>query len=194
MAQRKAGPNVLGLVQRVFDVTIVPREENHLSASLEEALDKWFEYVLSEREAKILKRFHGIGMNRMSADQIGIEYDVTAERVHQLKEKGIRKLRRALRSGNLNATDVEKLVKDAGSECEELEYSRANDPKFLASVKSLGLGARAVNCLKSANIATIEEVLRCSEGALLKHIGFGRKSLADLKDALARRRFKWPQI
>ena len=50
--------------------------------------------TLSEREAEIIKLFFGIGPNpEMTLEEIGDKFGLTRERVRQMKEKAIRKLR-----------------------------------------------------------------------------------------------------
>mgnify|MGYP002251464361 CR=1 FL=1 len=50
--------------------------------------------TLSEREAEIIKLFFGIGPNpEMTLEEIGDKFGLTRERVRQIKEKAIRKLR-----------------------------------------------------------------------------------------------------
>ncbi len=55
--------------------------------------------ALTERERTVVKMFFGIGHEHpMSLEQIGEELDLTRERVRQIKEKAIRKLRGSSRS------------------------------------------------------------------------------------------------
>lgn len=50
--------------------------------------------ILSEREQKVLRAYFGIdGTPEMTLDEIGIKYNLTRERVRQIKEKAIRRLR-----------------------------------------------------------------------------------------------------
>ena len=48
---------------------------------------------LSERERNIIKAFYGIGQQEMTLEEIGMKYGLTRERVRQLKEKALRRLR-----------------------------------------------------------------------------------------------------
>lgn len=48
---------------------------------------------LNEREREIVKMFYGIGGPEMSLDEIGKKFELTRERVRQIKEKAIRHLR-----------------------------------------------------------------------------------------------------
>ncbi len=46
-----------------------------------------------EREREILKMFFGIGCQEMTLEEIGAKFDLTRERVRQIKEKAIRRLK-----------------------------------------------------------------------------------------------------
>lgn len=49
--------------------------------------------ILNERERNIVTAFYGIGRPEMTLDEIGSKYGLTRERVRQIKEKAIRRLR-----------------------------------------------------------------------------------------------------
>lgn len=58
--------------------------------------------TLSEREREVIILFYGIGCPAaLSLQEIGEKYDLTRERVRQIKEKAVRKLRQAPKSNNL---------------------------------------------------------------------------------------------
>jgi DNA-directed RNA polymerase subunit alpha len=54
------------------------------------------------------------------------------------------------------------------------------------SVEELELSVRANNCLRNANITTIGELVQRTEAELMKTKNFGKKSLQEIKDELAR--------
>ncbi len=54
--------------------------------------------ILNDREKKVIKAFFGIGMPEMTLEEIGDKYDLTRERVRQIKEKAIRRLRHNTKS------------------------------------------------------------------------------------------------
>ncbi len=54
--------------------------------------------TLSEREYHIVKKFFGLGIPEMTLEEIGDEFNLTRERVRQIKEKAIRKLRESSKS------------------------------------------------------------------------------------------------
>ncbi len=64
-----------------------------LSTEVERALE-----TLTDRERDIIKYFFGIGSSEMTLEEIGEKFDLTRERVRQIKEKAIRRLRHSSRS------------------------------------------------------------------------------------------------
>ena len=52
------------------------------------------------------------------------------------------------------------------------------------SVDELELSVRSSNCLKAANLRTLGELIRKTEGDMLKYRNFGRKSLKEIADIL----------
>ena len=55
--------------------------------------------TLSEKEAEVLRHYYGISKKQpMSLQEIGDSFGLTRERVRQIKEKGIRRLRHASKS------------------------------------------------------------------------------------------------
>ena len=57
--------------------------------------------VLNDREQKVIKAFFGIGMQEMTLEEIGDKYNLTRERVRQIKEKAISRLRYNTKSKTL---------------------------------------------------------------------------------------------
>ena len=57
--------------------------------------------VLNDREQKVIKAFFGIGVQEMTLEEIGDKYNLTRERVRQIKEKAIRRLRYNTKSKTL---------------------------------------------------------------------------------------------
>ena len=54
--------------------------------------------TLTERESDIIRMFFGIGCQEMTLEEIGERFGLTRERVRQIKEKAIRRLRHTSRS------------------------------------------------------------------------------------------------
>lgn len=71
---------------------------------IHESLRKEIERVfatLDERESKILQYSYGIGVEEMSLEEIGQQFGLTRERVRQIREKAIKRLRTTSRSNPL---------------------------------------------------------------------------------------------
>ena len=64
-----------------------------LNTEIERALS-----TLSSREREIIKSFFGIGCQEMTLEEIGERFGLTRERVRQIKEKAIRRLKSPSRS------------------------------------------------------------------------------------------------
>ena len=58
---------------------------------------------LNERERRVIKAFYGIGEPEMTLEEIGNKYGLTRERVRQIKEKAIRRLRSNTKNQTLKA-------------------------------------------------------------------------------------------
>jgi RNA polymerase primary sigma factor len=70
-----------------------------LKAEIERALS-----TLSEREAEVISLYFGLNKEHsMTLEEIGEKFNLTRERVRQIKEKAIRRLRHASRSKNLKS-------------------------------------------------------------------------------------------
>lgn len=59
--------------------------------------------TLNDRERNIIKAFFGIGEPELTLEEIGNKYGLTRERVRQIKEKAIRRLRKNTKSKILKA-------------------------------------------------------------------------------------------
>lgn len=73
--------------------------QHSLAVEIEKALDS-----LTPREAEVIYRYFGLnGFNKMTLEEIGGEFSLTRERIRQIKEKAIKRLRHASRSRALRA-------------------------------------------------------------------------------------------
>lgn len=78
-------------------------DDRLLNESLIQEIDRSLS-TLTQREKNVVKLFFGIGMNHgLTLEEIGAEFDLTRERVRQIKEKAIRRLRNTSRSKLLKA-------------------------------------------------------------------------------------------
>ena len=77
---------------------VLPNEDSPMADSSlnQESLSKEVNRALEQlnpRERDILKMFFGIGCQEMTLEEIGAKFDLTRERVRQIKEKAIRRLK-----------------------------------------------------------------------------------------------------
>ena len=59
--------------------------------------------ILNERERNVITAFFGIGGPELTLEEIGVKYGLTRERVRQIKEKAIRRLREGTKNKILKA-------------------------------------------------------------------------------------------
>ncbi len=76
-----------------------PRADGQLmNESLSKEIDRALS-TLTERERDVIKLFFGIGIpHGLTLEEIGAKFDLTRERVRQIKEKAVRRLRHSSRS------------------------------------------------------------------------------------------------
>lgn len=94
-------PFVEGEDNSLLDVMINDDSPNADRVLINESLSKEIERALStlsDREHDIVKKFFGIGVAEMTLEEIGDEFGLTRERVRQIKEKAIRRLRQSSKS------------------------------------------------------------------------------------------------
>ena len=77
---------------------VIPNDDSPMADSNlnQESLSKEVDRALKQlydREREILKMFFGIGCQEMTLEEIGQKFDLTRERVRQIKEKAIRRLK-----------------------------------------------------------------------------------------------------
>ena len=100
-------PFVNGEDNSLLDVLINPDSPKADNGLMNESLQREIERSLStltDRERDVIKLFFGIGQNHgLTLEEIGAKFDLTRERVRQIKEKAIRRLRHNSRSKLLKA-------------------------------------------------------------------------------------------
>jgi len=84
------GDEVLDLVSD--DSFIRPDEDFYGEDVLKSELEKTLS-ILSERERTIINMYFGVDGHPMTLEQIGDEFELTKERIRQIKEKALRKLK-----------------------------------------------------------------------------------------------------
>ncbi len=91
------------LLDVIEDTTIESPETPVMEKSLKEEVF-WALNTLTEREAAVIRSYFGINKDKpMTLDEIGKQFGLTRERVRQIKERALRRLRHTSRSVRLHA-------------------------------------------------------------------------------------------
>ena len=94
-------PFVEGEDNSLLDVLVNDDAPNGDGTLMNESLSREIDRALAtltERESDIIKMFFGIGCQEVTLEEIGDKFGLTRERVRQIKEKAIRRLRQGTRS------------------------------------------------------------------------------------------------
>ena len=94
-------PFVEGEDNSLIDVMVNEDSPNADHTLINESLSREIDRALATltpREADIIRKFFGIGVPEKTLEEIGIEFRLTRERVRQIKEKAIRRLKASSRS------------------------------------------------------------------------------------------------
>ena len=87
-----------GSLLDVLPSTDIPSADNELEKeSLREEIVRALD-LLNDKERTIVTAFFGIGKQEMTLEEIGVKYGLTRERVRQIKEKAIRRLRHSTKN------------------------------------------------------------------------------------------------
>lgn len=128
------------------------------------------------RYKRILSRRFGLyDGDEQTLRTIAKEFHVSPARIRQLEAKAMSKLRHPHRIRNflrLTKTGLERLKR-----MEETPLLETDVAYFEPSTRTL-------NALNAAGVRTVGELVRKTEREMLKIRGFGRKSLAELKNLL----------
>jgi len=91
------------LIDVLEDELQPPPDESLLKDSLRLEIEKSLE-TLTPREAEVINLYFGLSHEKaLTLEEIGVRFNLTRERVRQIKEKAIRRLRHASRSKSLRA-------------------------------------------------------------------------------------------
>ena len=82
----------ISLLDVLADSNMPMADKALVQESLRKEIDRAID-LLNDREQKVVRAFFGIGSPEMTLEEIGDKYNLTRERVRQIKEKAIRRLR-----------------------------------------------------------------------------------------------------
>lgn len=158
---------------------------------------------LPERSKRILE---GVLKGGKTFAVLGKEYDITRERVRQIFYKSLYiakgklidmatsqarvvELNDRVKQLTLQKSFIKQYVMKVFDNSENA--NKTNDDILYKPIEQLNCSIRLKNCLKSAEINSLREVLDLSVNELLRYRNFGKKSLNELKDILANLGIKW---
>jgi len=169
---------------------------------------------LTYKEATVLTMLFGLKADPKTEEQIGIEFDLTRERIRQIKEKAMRHLKvRFLRLQSIGDAwetieslkeTYENKLKTQKDEFIQKLYTLDHPEEvapiiisqfdlLIMKVDYIDFSVRLLNCLKAADVEYLWQLVMLSEGALLKFRNFGKKSLIELKEYMKQKNihFNW---
>ena len=153
-------------------------------AELEQRLPAWTRELLDcvtsrQREAFVLREVLDLPF-----DQVGERMDVTVECVRQHHLAAVKTITDAARRAALLTKHVPLVVLhlQAAKSCAVPREMRS---ALELPVAVLNLGLRTATCLDSCGIKNLGDLVQKSEGDVLKIWNLGRKSLKEIKKALA---------
>lgn len=149
-------------------------------------------------------------------EEVAKALGVTRERIRQIEHKCLAKLRRFTRYLELGeyASKLELAKKEYNEYITDLkeqwtyesakefieQYKKTNIVskslhlvKEVNTVQDLDLSVRAYNCLRRAGVETVLQLVQISEEDLMKVRNMGKKSLKEIKNALARYDLELPE-
>lgn len=148
--------------------------------------------TLTDREALVLyKRFAFNGFDFRTLKALGLEFGVTGNRIRQIENKALRKLRHPSRSKcihqNRRAAEIQEENRKIAAQNAETEQTEKQKiyQQYKISIDEFHISCRTRNCLMSSDIIYISNLLSWTENELLRLPNFGRKSLNEIKDILA---------
>lgn len=150
---------------------------------------------LNERDRNIFKQRY---LFNKEYEQIGIENEITKERVRQILLRATRKIREKLESYSEKIYEIEKLHGIIANQSTQIEYLKSKVPDMnldaagwrMIEIEDLDLSVRCYNCLKAGRINYLGQLLDYTSRELLCFRNFGKKSL----DEVERLRIKYKGI
>lgn len=197
-------PYPYNLIDCIFDEPIDEVLNDDQLAGFDQALG-----TLHPRERRALELYFE---EEKTLKEIGKEFGVTQERIHQIVSKAIRKMRnpirvKLIRNGpklqelqkleqieaeiaarkeriNERLAELEQLENQANDKMEDLRQRTAKT--LVDRIDDLDLSIRSYNCLRRANCDTITQVIDLFEnGKIFGVRNLGKKSIAEIIDRIS---------
>ena len=162
------------LLRRIFKDEDYDEWKNQIPPDFEESFQYILEETLTERETYILYSFY---RDRMRLREIGEHYGIQAERCRQIREKAIRKIWHPFRY---------RYLKYGMAEIKKRDMEPPKDiPIMQQTIDELDLSVKTFNCLKRANVQSVEDLTHVSRLDLMKIRNMGKQSIGEVERKLA---------
>ena len=161
------------LLRRLFKDGDYDEWKNQIPPDFDASFKFILEETLTEREIYILYSFF---RDHIPMRFIGQRYGIQGERCRQISERAIRKIRHPSRLKYIKygLAEVERRQKETSKEI----------PIIQQPIEDLEFSVKAYNCLKRANVRSIEELTALSRFDLLKIRNMGIKTIAEVETKL----------
>lgn len=161
------------LLRRIFKDVDYDTWKNQIPPDFDESLKYVLEETLTEREIYILYSFF---RDHIPMRFVGQRYGIQGERCRQINEKALRRIRHPSRLKYIKygLAEVERRQKEPPKEI----------PILQQSIEELDLSIKAFNCLKRANVRSLEELTALSRFDLMKVRNMGIKTIAEVETKL----------
>ncbi len=153
--------NLRDLIKPTFEVNIVERVEYMLS-------------TLYEKDAIVLEKYFGLGVERISLEEIANGENLTKKRADQILERALRRCR---------ANGRIKMLFNP--------VPPPPPPSTTTPIESVDFSIRALNVLKAANVKSLEELANLTRHDLLQFRNMGKKSMTEIEEMLESRNLKF---
>ncbi len=124
--------------------------------------------LLVERERDVLKMYFGLNMPKITLEEIGAKFDLSRERIRQIKEKALWRNR---------FSSCLRLMLEGAPPVDQVSADRVK-------ILSLGLPIKVTNFADLLGITFLDEFAKYYKEDLLKYRNFGKKSLHQIETAL----------
>lgn len=199
---------------------VAPTFTHRISVIIDTALK-----TVPPRTREIIERYYGVHSDHESLEAIGQKLSIEKERVRQIREKTLRKLKRVLKNDLKpvsNAWENQQLLRESHlREIQELQnyakqifsnmeqayknqltapgntevrvdreqaLPRPEESKdLLLTIDELDMSVRAYNCLRSADIEYLWELVQCTRTDVGKFRNLGRISVEEIEELLAKK-------
>lgn len=174
--------------------------ENVIS-HFEQRLEEVCKNTLTDRETLVLMHLY---KEQKILEEVGKELGVTRERIKQIRDKALRKLKfreKYFELGDYNNLELlakqklEEYIQEnknkwnyenakAFIEAYELEHPKSEEYKQSTPIEELDFSVRTYNCLRRSYINTLEDITSKHIDDLMKIRNMGRKSVKEIVDKL----------